>query len=373
MKVENKNICITINSLVRGGAEKQCLLLAKALKAYHNIIVVILDSRDIHPPRLKDIEEEALNHIFLSTSPIKRALEFIKLLKKRKIDILFSFLPTDTIWAAVCGRVAGVPYILGGIRNSYLPWFKFAALRMTHNYMLNYTIANNYAVYRSSIEFGFKKKVLVVHNGIEIRPIPKRLATDKKTIVIISVGRLVKQKDYETAIRAIAELKKTLNGNYRIHYKIVGIGPEQERMVDSIEKYGVQEEAEIITNPSNIYALLESSDIYLCTSAFEGVSNSIMEAMNCALPIVATDAGDNKYLVIHDISGFISVVSDFRKLSDYMCRLTESSSLRHQMGLESYNHLVNSFGFGIFQTKYLSLIKNIEAFEIDDGDPVFPN
>ncbi len=373
MKVENKNICITINSLVRGGAEKQCLLLAKALKPYHNTIVVILDSRFIHPPRLKDIEEEALDHIFLARNPIKRALEFTKLLRKGKIDIIFSFLPTDTIWAAICGRVAGVPHILGGIRNSYLPWFKFAALRTTHNYMLNYTIANNYAVYKTSIEFGFKKNVLVVHNGIEIRPIPERPRTDQKTISIISVGRLVKQKDYETAIKAIAELRKILNDDYRIHYKIVGIGPEQKSIVASIEKYGVQEEVEIITDPSDIYIMLESSDLYLCTSAFEGVSNSIMEAMNCALPIVATDAGDNKYLVIHGKSGFISVVSDFRKLADYMCQLTESPNLRHQMGLESYDHLVKSFGYDIFQTKYLSLIKNMEALEIDEGDPVFPN
>ena len=40
-----------------------------------------------------------------------------------------------------------------------------------------------------------------------------------------------------------------------------------------------------------MYAMLDASDIYLCASSFEGVSNAIMEAMNCGLPLVATDAG----------------------------------------------------------------------------------
>lgn len=51
--------------------------------------------------------------------------------------------------------------------------------------------------------------------------------------------------------------------------------------------------------------MLDKADIYLSTSLFEGTSNSIMEAMNADLPIVATNVGDNGLLVKNEINGFL--------------------------------------------------------------------
>lgn len=365
---EPKNICITINSLSSGGAEKQCLLLAKALKPYHNVILVILKPEPVYQPHLTVITKEDIEHRYLSSNPIKRMVEFTSFLRKKKIDIIFSFLPTDTSFSAICGKLAGVPHIFGGIRNSYIPKMKFVVLRTVHNYLLSYTIANNYAAYLSALDFGFQKKVFVISNGIEIKPFLKEPKENHKNITIISMGRLVEQKDYETAIKSIAELKKSVKPNTKLKYKIVGHGPEKESIVATIEKYGMQEEVEIISNPSNVYELLQASDIYLCTSIFEGISNSIMEAMNCRLPIVATDAGDNARLVIHNKNGFITAINDYEKLSSHMQHLIESPEIRFQMGSESYNHLNQSFGFAVFQKKYLDIIKNVADIKTHKGE-----
>lgn len=364
---ESKNICITINSLVSGGAEKQCLLLAKALKPYHNTIVVIFNARSIYPPHLSVIKKEGLVHVFLAKNPLKRAYEFTSLLKKRKIDIIFAFLPTDTVWAAIFGNVAKVPYIFGGIRSSYLPWIKHVILRLVHNNLLNYTITNNYSAYNSAIEFGFENKVLVVPNGIEVRPFPKRRKLDAQRITIISVGRLVKSKAYETSIKCIADLKKIVGENYKITYKIVGHGPELASIVANIDKYHVREEVEIITDPSNIYGLLESSDIYLSTTTFEGISNAIMEAMNCALPLVVTDAGDNARLVINGKNGFLTTIHDYKDMARHLYYLIQTPSVREQMGLESYNHLDKNFSYETFQNNYLNLIENVSTLQMGEG------
>ncbi|MFK7811578.1 MAG: glycosyltransferase [Maribacter sp.] len=365
---KRKNICITINSLASGGAEKQSLLLAKALKPHHDVIFVILKPQPIYQPRFEVLKEEAIEHIFLPKNPVKKGIAFTRLLKRRKIDIIFSFLPTDTILSAICGKMAGVPHIFGGIRNSYIPKIKYSLIKIIHNYLLSYTIANNYAAYSSSIGFGFKKKVFVIPNGIEIKPFFARQGLDRKTITIISLGRLVKQKDYETALKGISELKKTLKTDIKLKYRIVGHGPEKETITSHIKQYDLQEEVEIISNPPNIYGLLESSDIYLSTSIFEGFSNSIMEAMNCGLPVVATDAGDNSRLVIHNKNGFITELADYKKIGEHLRYLIDSQEERHQMGLESYNHLVQSFSYSVFQKKYLNIIKNIENIQIEEGE-----
>ena len=370
---EKKNICLTINSLSPGGAEKQCLLLAKALKPYHNPFVVILKPRPVYKKHLKVIEVEGLNHIFLAHNPIKRAFEFTSFLRKKNIDIIFSFLPMDTIWGGICGRAAGVPYVFGGIRSSYLPWFKSSMLRVIHNSLLNYTIANNYAAYNSAIDFGFKNKIMVIPNGIKIRPLPERKKRDGKTITIISVGRLVKSKAYETSIKCIAELKKILNNNQKVIYKIVGQGPELANIVATIEKYDLNGQVEIITDASNVYSLLEASDIYLSTTTFEGISNALMEAMNCGLPMVVTDAGDNSLLVRNGHNGILTAIDDFKDMARQLNHLIENPSMRDQMGLESYRHLVKNFSYTAFQDKYLKLITHMGSIQIHNGDPMLPN
>lgn len=363
-----KNICITINSLVDGGAEKQSLLLAKALQSYHNTCLVILNPEPIYAPRLVFLEEEKVRHVFLPKNPIKKFSVFNRFLKNNEIEVVFSFLPSDTIWAAICGKITGVPFVFGGIRNSHIARKKFIALRFANNNLLKYTIANNFSAYTSALEFGFKPKVFVIANGIEIRPLVQNEKTNPKEIHIISVGRLVKQKGYLSALKTISELKKSLANDYQIRYTIVGSGSEEAAIISDINRLKLQDEVRIIKNASNVYQLLEAADMYLCTSSFEGISNSIMEAMNCALPVVATNAGDNARLIIDNENGFITAIDDVQSLKQGLLNLIESPDLRLQMGMKGYQHLIQNFGFVAFQNKYLNLLENITNIDIQEGE-----
>ncbi|MEX0272959.1 MAG: glycosyltransferase, partial [Flavobacteriaceae bacterium] len=219
-----KNICLTINSLAKGGAEKQCLLLAKALRSHHNVYLAVLNPTTQDPYYRKVVDEEKIQVVFLSRNPIVRMVKLAQFLKRKKVEVVFSFLPVDTIMSAVCGWLAGVPYRFGGIRNSYLPKGKHMILRAVNNHVLHYTIANNYAAYRSALAFGFKENVMVIHNGIGIRPLISRQGRPTNETTIISVGRLVKQKDYETALKSVARLKKMLPAEHTLRYRIVGYG-----------------------------------------------------------------------------------------------------------------------------------------------------
>ena len=362
-----KNICITINSLNRGGAEKQCLLLAKALKGRHKVTVVILSDRPVHKPHISFIKKERIEHLFLPSNALKKSVSFIRFLKENKIEIVFSFLPTDSLFSAVCGKLAGVPYVFGGIRNSYMARTKFIGLKWANNSILNYTIANNFAAYRAALAYGFKKKVFVISNGIEIKQVPERLENDNKIISIISLGRLVKQKEYNTGLKSMVRLKEILGDTIGFKYTIVGQGPDESEIRNSIKDFGLGDHVELIVSPGDIYGLLLSADIYLCTSSFEGVSNAIMEAMNCSLPIVATDAGDNARLAVHNKNGFVNEIDDIEKISEHLSKLILSSSLRSKMGRASFDHLVTNFSYEAFKKNYLNLIENIDEFTIKEG------
>ena len=93
-----------------------------------------------------------------------------------------------------------------------------------------------------------------------------------------------------------------------------------------------------------------------------------MEALNCGLPVVATDAGDNSRLVIHEKNGFVTALKDHKKLSAHLNYLIESREERKQMGVESYNYLIRSFSYEVFLNKYLNIIKNINKIQLNNGD-----
>lgn len=351
-----------------GGAEKQSLLLAQALKPFHNVILVVVDpTKEVYAPRLKTVKEESIETIFLPKNMLGKAVALFKLFKKRKIEFTFSFLATDIVLTAIVGKFAGVKYRFGGIRSSSWPKLKFKVLKVTHNYLLKYTIANNYAGYQTAIDFGFSPKVFVIPNGIEIRELhPKEKG--KNQIRIISLGRLVTPKRYDIAIQTIAHLKTITNAFDSLKYTIVGQGPEYEAIQEQIREQKVSDEIEVITDASDMYALLDTADIYLCTSSFEGISNALMEAMNCAMPIVATDVGDNSRLVLDTKNGFLAEVNNFESLAQKLKYLIEEPNSRTQMGQMSYRHLIDNFSFESFQNKYLSIISNVENLQVEQGE-----
>lgn len=365
---QKKNICITINALVMGGAEKQSVLLAQALQPFHNVILVVVDpTKEVYAPRLKTIEDKGIETIFLPKSSIGKTRVLYKLFKKNKIEYTFSFLATDTVLSAIVGKLAGVKYRIGGIRSSSWPKWKFKALKATHNYLLKHTIANNYAGYQVAIDFGFAPKVLVIPNGIEIRELCEK-ESDANQIKMISLGRLALPKRYDIAIQTVAHLKTITKDSIRLKYTIVGQGMEYDSIIEQIKKYDVQEEIEVVTDATDMYAMLDTADIYLCTSSFEGISNALMEAMNCAMPIVATDVGDNSRLVLDTKNGFLAEVNDYKSLAEKLKQLIENPQLRVDMGKHSYTHLIDNFSFETFQKKYLDFIANIEDVTIIDGE-----
>lgn len=362
-----KNICITINSLEMGGAEKQSVLLAQALNPFHNVTLVVIDpNKEVIPARSKVLEAEGITPIFLPNNTIKKFVTLTNIMKMHRIEYVFSFLATDMVLSAICGKLAKVPYRFGGIRSSSWPKLKFMTLRAVHNYLLNYTISNNYAGYQIAVDFGFKKNIFVIPNGIEIRPRLARSLGSKAT-TIISLGRLVTPKRYDIAVKTIAHLKTLLSKDYLIKYKIVGQGPEEDSIRETIGNLGMQKEIEVITDATDMYALLDAADIYLCTSSFEGISNALMEAMNCALSIVATDVGDNARLVVDTKNGFLTEVNDIQSIALKLKYLIENPNQNIKMGQVGYGYLKEQFSLEAFQKKYLDIIENIDYLYVKDG------
>ena len=355
-----KKICVTIKSLANGGAEKQSLLLARVLKAKYETHLVIVSDRPKLQHHLDLLEKEKISHIFLRGNILQRLSDFRYFLRDKQIDIIFSFLPGDTFLSAIAGKLEGVSYLFGGIRNSHMAKPKLLALKYLHNHLLNYSISNCHSGSQTCISNGFKKeKMLVIPNGIEIETVFEKKPAKQK-LIITTVGRLVAQKDYQTALASIAYLTQNYELPSQITYRIIGYGKEENRIKQWIKDYNLAGIVELLINPSNVPQLLEESDIYLCTSIFEGISNAIMEAMSYGLPIVATKVGDNSHLVENNVNGYLTQPKDHQTIATRLYELSKLDNLRIEFGQNSYEKVKNKYGLARFQSNYFDLIESLK-------------
>src|SRR5690606_25120190 len=107
-----KSIAIVIKNLTSGGAEKQSVLLAKALSDCYEIHYVILNAKYQEPKYISLIEEtKTIRLVAFKGSLVCRFFQFIKYLKTNKIEAIFSYLTAANFFAAAGAKIAQVRYV----------------------------------------------------------------------------------------------------------------------------------------------------------------------------------------------------------------------------------------------------------------------
>lgn len=350
-----KNIAIFIPTIKSGGAEKQATLLAQILAPDYNVhFISFYGTQNASEQNLHRLQTSKVQIHFLKGGKILKLVSLYKILKENNINYVFNYLTFCDVIGAYIEKLAGVNYIYNGIRNSRLPFLKYFFEKIAHNYLVTGTIFNCYSGAEYFRDRGFKKeKNIVISNCYS--PISNSFRRNEKQIKrIITVGRFVEQKDYFTALKVISKLKDKRKD---FKFDIVGYGALETQIRSWITQLNISDVINIHINPTNVPDLLQEADIYLSTSLFEGTSNSIMEAMNYSLPIVATNVGDNNYLIKNGETGFLTSIADVENILKSILSLLDDYDLRIKMGEMGNKKLQSEFSHSIFKAKYQSLIK----------------
>ena len=354
--MSTKNIVIFTNTLLSGGAEKQAMLLAIKLKDDYNIFLVVYYGEKVEEKFQNNIIEYKINTIYLHGTHFKRINSFYKLLKQNNISIIFSYLLTTNLIGALIGKIVNIPVRVGGIRNAELDKKKLPVQRFINNHLCTHTIFNNYDGLRALNKKGFNiTNAFVIPNCFELKTDPIQRAITEP-VKIITVGRFVHQKGYFDALQIMYLLKR---GGESFKYIIVGFGELEAEIRNKIIELDLSDTVEVVINPSNIADYYLKTDIYLCTSYFEGLSNTIMEALSFSQPVVATNVGDNNRLVYDHINGFVVTESRPELFFEPLKRLIHSSSLRNTMGKESYKIIKEEYSGDAFKNNYENFIKSV--------------
>jgi glycosyltransferase involved in cell wall biosynthesis len=156
-----------------------------------------------------------------------------------------------------------------------------------------------------------------------------------------------------------SSIKKSKNEN--LTFLIVGGGTLTPELENYSKNLGIEKYVVFTGERSDIPDLLRRMDIFVMTSFYEGLSNTIMEAMLAGLPVVATDVGGNNELVINGETGFLCPSNDAVAVADKILRLLENTQKAKQMGENGKNRIISEFKIEKMveetETVYTTLIK----------------
>ena len=348
-------ILIFCKTLLKGGAEKQALTLSKLLTDKNlDIILICWCGNKIDDYNLDFIKNNTIKYVGLFGNPIKKFIHFLKIIRNEKIKIILCYLTKAIIIAGISKLFIKNLKTIGGIRTEKLPFCKFCIERFMNNRLNDATVFNNFSGKEKFEKRGFNpEKIVVIHNTIHVPPFQKSIKVNDD-IRIISVCRFVKSKDFHTALYAFKNLVEN-NRALKFKYLIVGYGPLEKEIRHLAEELNLQKEVEILINPPNIPDILKTCNIYLSTSLYEGLSNSIMEAMVAGIPVIATNVGDNSYLIKDDYNGFIVPCGNIKVIVEKLEYLVNSEAVRNDFGKNSHLIIEKEFSEAKFLENYYKL------------------
>ena len=157
--------------------------------------------------------------------------------------------------------------------------------------------------------------------------------------VVIAVSRLVRHKGYP-------ELARAMQGVPDTELWVVGERLASDRgpnMEDVLREAGLGERLRMLGYREDIAALMAAADIFVLPSQFEGLPMSVIEAMLCGLPVVASDIRGPQEQVVEGETGLLVPMGDAGALRDAIARLAADPDLRRRMGEAGRDRAVELF------------------------------
>ncbi len=296
-------------------------------------------------------------------------LRLMRVIKQFKPDILHSR-NWGSIEAVPAARLAGVPAvvhsehgyeldILGG-----LPLRRRLLRRAVYGMAdAVFTVSQDLRDYHARQAWFPADRIRVINNGVNIsqfrpqrevrRLTRERLKLPQESLVVGSVGRLVPIKDHLTLLRA-AEIM--LRGGTAVDILLVGSGPESDRLKDYASRSSaLQGRVHIMMADFEVADLLNAMDIFALPSVCEGMSNTLLEAMACGLPVLATCTGGNPEVLQEGRTGWLFRPGDAKALALGLENLATNVELRRQFGEAGRLRVVEQFGLDRMVEHYRSL------------------
>jgi len=353
-----------IDSLRSGGKERRLVQLINELTPKVQFVLVIL-SDNIHYKEIYDLKIP----IYILKQRFRYypyfSLKLLSIFLRYKPDIVQAWGPTELYYSVPLTFIMRLNLINSFIVDAPSTLDRMRAFTATFSFPVSrIIIANSYEGLKSYN--APKNKSICIYNGFSferiknLRPVSEvRSELNISTKFVVGmVASFHDYKDYDTYFKAAREILAVRND---VTFLAIGPGDKSSYKhelkgnksiiihdkIQHIEEYINIFTLSVLTTNSNIIA--------------EGISNFIMESMALKKPVIATNRGGTRELVIDKETGFLIEPYDYKELSDKIIHLLNNKHLSSQLGEAGYLRIAKYFSLSDMGHKYLSIYSGIKS------------
>jgi glycosyltransferase involved in cell wall biosynthesis len=187
---------------------------------------------------------------------------------------------------------------------------------------------------------GARHRIQVIPNGVDTQVFQPGQFPEPPEIIF--VGRLVPNKGPLTMIRAAA----AVNQRYpEARFTLVGDGPQRQRLEREAARLGIAGAVRFTGVRDDIPKMLRQSTLFVRPSTLEGLPLTVLEAMACGLPVVATPVGGTPEVVRDGEQGLLVPVADAAALAEAILKLLDDPAAAAEMGRRGRETVLHGYGW----------------------------
>lgn len=360
------NIVFFALSMNKGGAERVIANLCNDYLSKENNVTIVTCTNSKPQYKLKenikliclDNSEEQKNENKISRF-IRRRKKLKKVMNEISADVMIAFLPEPCFLALSIKKTIKCPIIIS-VRNDPKIEYSFLPYKILMKILYPKSDGIVFQTEDAKKYFDFSKNLKKV-GTIIANPLNKEFMREpfrgERKKEIVAVGRLFKQKNYPLLIKAFSNIHSEIP-EYKL--KIYGEGDQREVLQKLIGDLKIENKVELCGQKDNIKECIYDASLFVMSSDFEGMPNSLMEAMASGLPVISTDCpcGGPKSLIKNKENGILVKVNDEKELSNSIIEVLKDKKLLTKIS-ENATKISEKFAPEIIYEQWGKYIKKI--------------
>jgi glycosyltransferase involved in cell wall biosynthesis len=341
-----------IDSFNQGGSERQALQLTRLLadSGRFNVRLACLSPEGSLRPSIDDLDLGAIPSFplnsFYDANAVKQLRRFVAWLKSSRIDIIHTHDFYTNIFGMSAATLARVPVRIASMRETagMRTATQKRAQRVAHS-LAHHVVANSNAVRSVLIAQGIAaEKVTVIYNGLDFRRLASGMLSRSEALAALGLksdetrpSRFIsivanmrhEVKNYPMFLRAARRVTEAVP---EAVFLLAGEGELKDSLQQLANELGIEDSTCFLGRCENIGALLEVSEVCVLSSKAEGFSNSILEYMAAARPVVATNVGGAPELIAESETGYLVASGDDETMAARLVSLLHDPQKAKAMG-----------------------------------------